>query len=310
MKKLTISLTGGLGNQLFQYAAGIYFAKGKVLKYTTDFGKPRSTERGEPHLAGFKIQSQGVRFRNNKLSHKLVGFNLRLGVFQEPWEPRRLLRLIGQMAASFYLTLVNKRKVFVQAFPALGYEPNFVCHPLTDLLVGYFQNCIFAQDVAVRKQLHQIRPLRPSDEFLAEVSKMKSRRCLVVHLRLGDYKLEEDFGVLPDSYYSDALEAAFASSEYDEIWLFSDEPGLAIDRIPKKYEKITRAASSKLNPVETLELMRNGCGYVIANSTFSWWGAFLSYDENARVYCPQKWFQGMEDPEHLIPENWIKIRTW
>jgi len=56
----------------------------------------------------------------------------------------------------------------------------------------------------------------------------------------------------------------------------------------------------------TLEAMRFGRGYVIANSTFSWWGAYLSHTDHAEVIAPDPWFQGMDSPDSLIPRNWQK----
>jgi hypothetical protein len=59
-----------------------------------------------------------------------------------------------------------------------------------------------------------------------------------------------------------------------------------------------------ISPSETLELMRYGRAYVIANSSFSWWGAYLRMNHRASVYAPKKWFKGMEDPADLIPPDW------
>jgi len=58
------------------------------------------------------------------------------------------------------------------------------------------------------------------------------------------------------------------------------------------------------SPTATLQAMRFGRGYIIANSTFSWWGAYLSMTENAPVYAPSPWFKGMRSPEDLLPPHW------
>ena len=59
--------------------------------------------------------------------------------------------------------------------------------------------------------------------------------------------------------------------------------------------------------VATLQAMRLGRGYVIANSTFSWWAAYLSLNPGVEVVAPSPWFMGMEDPKELIPPNWKKF---
>jgi hypothetical protein len=50
--------------------------------------------------------------------------------------------------------------------------------------------------------------------------------------------------------------------------------------------------------------MRYGSSYIIANSSFSWWGAYLRKNQNAPVYAPNKWFKGMDDPDQLLPPDW------
>jgi hypothetical protein len=62
-----------------------------------------------------------------------------------------------------------------------------------------------------------------------------------------------------------------------------------------------------LNPAETLELMRHGSAYVIANSTFSWWAAFLSYQSGCTKIMPAPWFQNMPSPIGIKPQDWIEI---
>ena len=61
----------------------------------------------------------------------------------------------------------------------------------------------------------------------------------------------------------------------------------------------------------TFEIMRLGFGYVIANSCFSWWSAFLRYDKNAKVIAPETWFKALESPKCLFPSDWsLTQSTW
>ena len=59
--------------------------------------------------------------------------------------------------------------------------------------------------------------------------------------------------------------------------------------------------------VEVWDLFRHFKGYIISNSSFSWWAAFLRKDRTAPVFCPDPWFQGMKDPDSLIPHEWHKV---
>ena len=60
--------------------------------------------------------------------------------------------------------------------------------------------------------------------------------------------------------------------------------------------------------ITTLEKMRCGSAYIIGNSTFSWWGSFLSHSINPPTIAPEPWFTGMNDPNELIPPEWIRMR--
>ena len=160
------------------------------------------------------------------------------------------------------------------------------------------------------------RSLQSSDLSLTrhnpEIDLLRSQslepKPLIVHVRLGDYKLESNFGILDTQYYSSAIDSAMGDATIKEIWLFSDETDLALTRIPQKYLPITKVLNlNDFSPAEVLEVMRFGYAYVIANSTFSWWGAFLAYKENARVIAPSRWFRNMAEPLDLIPDTWERF---
>mgnify|MGYP003342821508 FL=1 len=100
--------------------------------------------------------------------------------------------------------------------------------------------------------------------------------------------------------------------KFDDIWVFSDEINLVRKEIPFKENKyrVKWFGNLELTDYETLELMRYGSGYIIANSTFSWWAAYLAYNKSAPVIAPNKWFQQGEDPNELCPPDWIKIESF
>ena len=309
MKELTISLTGGLGNQLFQYAALLELGCEKKRQLTEDFGKPRQGKNGLAEIRSFRLDASQVEFKRNWLSEKFAGYLLRLGVHRKWWEIRPLMRFFATLVGSVYLTLVNRRYVGIQGYSALGHKDNFKVAASTNLLVGYFQNFHGPSHEKVKQRLMAI-------ELLEESSKVKELKIisevekpLVVHVRLGDYRKEDDFGILPRAYYEKAITKHLSLGICEKIWLFSDEPHAAQDLIPESLRSKIRVIDG-FSPAESLELMRMGYGYVIANSTFSWWGAFLSHREGATVIAPHKWFKNMEDPKNLLPSEWLREKTW
>ena len=124
-------------------------------------------------------------------------------------------------------------------------------------------------------------------------------------MRLGDYLSEGGFGIPGQNYYQEAISRQLSDDKFNKIWLFSDEPEKAVKFLPKDLGVGLRVIEpSDLSSAETLEIMRYGHGYVIGNSTFSWWGAFLSHSENPRVCYPYPWFKDHKAPRNLMPKEW------
>jgi hypothetical protein len=67
--------------------------------------------------------------------------------------------------------------------------------------------------------------------------------------------------------------------------------------------------NTNLSASETLQLFRRCDGYIIANSSFSWWAAMLSQAVNPIVIAPTKWFRNLEDPKELIPPSWLRVNS-
>jgi predicted HAD superfamily hydrolase len=134
---------------------------------------------------------------------------------------------------------------------------------------------------------------------------------MVVHFRLGDYLQEKKFGIVKEDYFINAINLLSKKYDYEKIVLFTNDKNEALERFAKIKDKnlVVISEDYGLTPSENLELMRLGSGYVLSNSTFGWWGAFLSHNSNPPVVCPRPWFKGYDEPKHLIPSNWIRIDT-
>jgi hypothetical protein len=150
-----------------------------------------------------------------------------------------------------------------------------------------------------------------SEEVKTYIDLAKIEEPLIVHVRLGDYLKEDSFGIPSLAYYSLGISTLMESFNFRKIWLFSDDPKLAIDRIPIKYrEQVRLIEPTHFTPSETLELMRFGKGYLLANSSFSWWGAFLSRTKNCPVIAPRKWFKLGPQPDQIVPPSWQTIEAF
>jgi hypothetical protein len=134
------------------------------------------------------------------------------------------------------------------------------------LLIGYFQSYRWVQVEEILKRF-QTLTLRNESAFLEEMeAKALGKKILCIHIRLGDYKNESEFGILDVSYYQSALDSILKKVDFSEIWIFSDEPNLAKELyrlesgIPAFWVEKKNVSSA-----ETLEVMRLCSGFIIAN---------------------------------------------
>jgi len=136
----------------------------------------------------------------------------------------------------------------------------------------------------------------------------KSEKPTLVHIRLGDYRTERRFGNLRNDYYEESLKFIKGHAQLEKIWLFSNEPEEAINFFPTEIHQDIRIINeATLSSLENLEIMRMCSNYVISNSTYSWWAAFLSLEENPIVIYPYPWFANMKSPKSIAPPNWIPL---
>ncbi len=308
MKNSRFVLTGGLGNQLFQFAAALSHSEANVTKVEleTRLGKPRTTE-GVPDLLEFRIPNATLHNSWSSVINRALGYSLRISLKTSNSFQIKILKMCKKLAISALSSLLIHNLVRVISPSNLGFDSSFNIAKKGALVIGYFQSYRFfnhrPECVEVLRNLElaggdpvELRDLRS----LASIEKP-----LVVHIRRGDYRLEDNFGLLSADYYSQVIPTLFASGKYGKIWLFSDDLESAVKCIPSELvDKVRPIEEIDKSPAATLQAMRLGYGYVIANSSFSWWGAFLSIQEGTEIHAPKPWFKGMEEPRDLLPPSW------
>ena len=300
---MIISLTGGLGNQLFQMYAGLSFDKNQV-RLTSKFGNPRKT-CGLPDLLHFQLphrvevipsEDKGI------FSHKAGGFALRSGLLPNSNNKFFVPKFIIDSTMDLYFSVTLKERVSTFSSAEVGLSS--ISPSGNKLVFGYFQTYKYFH--ALRTYDKEISLKIKTQDFSHLKDMAKIERPVVVHIRLGDYVEEKHFGTLSLDYYSKALRKLGAESSTSPIWIFSDDSINALKLLPSELRgRCFVVPKENLSPAETLELMRYGSAYVIANSSFSWWAATLSYTEKAPVVAPEKWFAGMQDPRELLPSDWM-----
>jgi hypothetical protein len=284
---LRVLLAGGLGNQLFQTAAAFHFeslTKREIvlIRDANSYSKFNHGSRVEKLISNLRIEGKVEK----------ANFLLRID--------RRIVRA-NQIYANF-------RKIQVQK--ELGFDPDLNIQGRTKELRGYFQSYVHAEYLREIYQDSIVNYLKHSplnvDQYDTSTGGLVS-----LHIRRGDYEtLRTTFGVLDFEYYENALEELDAHKKIKEIWVFSDDLSKASTILSRsRFLKFMNfQIASSFGEIESLAAMSLCSRHIIANSTFSWWGAFLT-DGESQVIAPDKWFRNGDDPYKLIPNNWIRIQS-
>ena len=281
-------LSGGLGNQLFTYAAGLYFSEQNNRKVI--------------------FELSDIDLLKNYHTSTIVRLNPRRTILRF-----RLRRLVFTTISLLHILIHPVFRIqVVYGSPLLGYDSQMETKRQALLVRGHFQTYRYLSNSKVAREITQLKIVEPTTRFSVENAALYGRRILGVHVRLGNYSdLQESFGSLSGDYFRAAILTAlsFENSKIDHIYLYSEEIDKALDLLDWAELGVplrTFGRDSGLTDEETLALMSKSDSLVISNSTFSWWAGALGNQEK-KVYAPTKWFKGMEDPIDLYPSHWKLI---
>ncbi len=213
---------------------------------------------------------------------------------------------------NFQLTLPTStlwQKIFckkIKEKPNNIYNPELLSLSGNLYYYGYFQAPQYFQNI--REQI--LQDFRLKEKIPATnvqiLQKIKDTNSVSLHVRRGDYlKLQDIYGICNLDYYNRAVKYMSDSLEAPHFFLFSDD-------IPWVQENLKLDVPFDIvtgnKAYIDLELMKNCKHNIIANSTFSWWGAWLNENSNKIVISPDKWFANGRKTD-ILPDSWIKIAT-
>jgi hypothetical protein len=291
-KSVTVFLFGGLGNQLFQYFAGLAVAEAVGARlYLKPFGQT-SAQAGFGAI-GIEAFHLDATFISSRLPRNI--------------QKRMLPRLIN-FASWFRLqNFAWKGKTLFT--DALDLDELDLSPSRNIQLVGYFQDSKYLDFLATREKEIELSLKTPSKWFKELQAIANSKRPIVVHLRRGDYFDHADtIGVLDFQYFLNALKLIpHFNNPGTDFWIFSNSLSAAKNfarfaELPESRTEIVQSPENSID-AESMLLMSLGSAIVISNSTFSWWGAFLS-NETSQIVAPKKWFKTLDDPVILNQDGW------
>lgn len=286
----------GLGNQMFQYA----FAKSlEVHTGRKVFIDPECLRN---KIIGEELGSNTIR------DYGLDKFQISL---PQVSEMRRCVWNYTRGDKWYYEIIkeLNERgKYPYKYFSQKGFNDISLPIPSIDevesntYIKGWFQSERYFSDI--RDILLKEYTLKKEINFPSDIMQIiLNKNSVSVHFRRGDYKSHNI--MLDDSYYPAAMDV-IAGRVNNPVWIvFSDE----ITYVKKNYhfegKVIFVDDTYKLKDYEQLILMSKCKHNIIANSTFSWWGAWLNQNENKYVIAPTNWISSQGN---IVPTDWIKIR--
>lgn len=313
-KTVGVYLTGGLGNQLFQLAVAMSLAKKSDIEVIEKPGRPRLNSNNDPELFSLSVnQIAKIRRRtvDGFLLRRSTGYVLRTSIWPRNFERNRLIAVVIKVAATIVHSLQIRKLYFPLSIPDVGYSDLksrvILERFFNPFLIGYFQSYVWPESVQSRLRLLMINQEGP--DLLSLRLEAESIAPVIIHIRRGDYKAETTFGLPGEKYYRSAIDLINLNHSHHPIWVFSDDLNEArevLSWLPS--ERVKYISDVDEQSAASLMAMRLGCAYIIANSTFSWWGAFLSEARNPLVIAPEPWFSGQKEPTLLIPKDWIRIQ--
>ena len=294
---IIVKLIGGLGNQMFQYA----FGRSLALKNNT-------TLKIDIQDLQNKAEKKDFTLRNFELNV----FNVQVEIASES-EIQNFMKSKTMMAKDLLtLTLPFKSNNFYLREPHHHYFPLAKKAPANTYAYGYFQSEKYFNDIR-STLLKDFTPRLPLSKRSQEVAdRMSKVNGVSIHVRRGDYvsnKVNLDVhGLCEADYYEKALAIISEKVDQPKLFVFSDEPNWFKEKtktdFPVEYVEHNVGNAS----YEDLYLMSLCKHHIIANSSFSWWGAWLNQNLNKIVIAPSKWMNNTpKNTKDVVPDSWIKI---
>ena len=287
-------LLGGLGNQMFQYAAACALATAKRDSLLLD-------------LSGFEEYTL----------HN--GYELRR-VFMidvEPASDAQIAQVIGWRANTLSKRIL-KRKLFsflrgahLAVEPHFNHWPGLSRMPDQTYMMGYWQSEIYFREFAplIREQFRFRQPAQGQNVQIAE--SMSNGESVSVHVRRGDYisdkKTQKILSVCSLDYYRNAFNHIARVTQNPACYVFSDDIDWAKKNLTFLKNPVFIQHNRGVDSHLDMMLMSTCKHHIIANSTFSWWGAWLNPSPEKIVVAPANWFCDDTSDADLVPPQWLRL---
>ena len=285
---IVVKLIGGLGNQMFQYAT----ARRLAIQHNTDLFLDCSGFAKDP-------------LRN----YELDIFNVHASIATP-----EILRNVSFIRKWHHINSIfsKENKIRYVKEQTINFDKDILSLPDNVYLDGYWQSEKYFLDISdyIRNEFSFVRPLSPENKKL--LHDIQSCNAVSVHVRRGDYfsnpETKKVHYVCDEEYYQRAGAKIQKILDRPEFFIFSDDPEWARQHVVPDGSVTYVSQKNGTHNSEDMHLMSLCQHHIIANSSFSWWGAWLGKNEGQVVVAPERWYNIVKFSKlHCLPENWMRI---
>ena len=283
---IVVKLQGGLGNQLFQYSTAFALSQYKNCALYFDekyFLKKDNVNHASPMLKYFNIDNKNsdsfLTVKNNSLKF--------------------FKNFIAKKTNKTLLVHIKEQQYHFKSLSDLSFESVY--------LDGYWQSYRYFNQF--RNQICEKLKLKTSlpQNFMHFKNKIQTTTSVSLHVRRGDYLNKQNqkiYTSCSENYYADAIRLMQSKFDSPHFFIFSDDTNYLNEAFSWLTDKTIINTNSTITD---FQLMRCCNHHITANSTFSWWSAWLNNNQPL-IITPKKWFLSPRLSEvDLIPSSWIKL---
>jgi len=287
------NIIGGLGNQIFQYAAG----RALSLKLSVPLKLDTRDFLGYQLHQGFELNrlfNCSAEIANDKDLENVLG-----------WQQAKFVQRVLKRSQ-----LKNYRNKNFVVEPSFNYWSGINQLEDNSYLYGHWQSEKYFIEFSENIRRDFIFKL-PFSEKNAEVAKHIAQvNSVSMHIRRGDYvtNVKNAFiGTCTLEYYQKAIAHIKVQVNSPVFFVFSDDIDWAKNNLNLDKSTVFIGHNKSIESYNDMRLMSLCKHNIIANSTFSWWGAWLNSNPNKIVIAPRQWFANGQDDTDLIPSTWIRV---
>jgi hypothetical protein len=298
---IIIKIQGGLGNQLFQYALGRKLSLMHNVPFKLD-------------IEAFENEAWGRIYRLNEFtivehiaSKKEIQKYTKYEAFLKKWRPVRSILARLKLEKKFLDMVGLKRE------HQFNFDPNILKIKDNALLDGYYQTEKYFKDIEdiIRKDFEF--KYNPNPANAAMLEKICSVESVCIHVRRGNFITDRHsnnwHGICSPEYFEKALAEIKKRVQNPYFFIFSDDKGWVRNNLKIENSMVVDINGADAD-FEDLRLMSTCNHFILANSSFSWWGAWLSKNKNKVVLIPSKIYKTTKNNTvDFTPKEWMQIET-